>query len=271
MKEVKERTQKLLKGNLIASGLILPFGTSYGSETFYTIKKGDHLSKVAKTLILPFGNLRTKEKLKLLKQVNPQIRDFNLIYPGQKINLPVKDEIREYMSSTLKIKKKTETVAAINPLKRHKNYKGGLVGKNSYLVKKGDTLSEIAEHFLGRPVFFTNASSLKFLMKYNPHVSDPNKIEIGQKIVLPSPEDTSLFQLLKKKNKRLKHRASVPKQKRLSEAFNPQTFCSTTSIYRCCSPSYDKISFKIEYPFSNWKNKTSIKSLNGLKFKVACI
>ena len=50
-----------------------------------------------------------------------------------------------------------------------------------------------------------------------------------------------------------------------------KTFCSTTSIYRCCSPSYDKISFKIEYPFSNWKNKTSIKSLNGLKFKVACI
>ena len=243
MKEIKERTQKLLKGNLLASGLILPFGASYGSEAFYTIKKGDYLSKVAKTVTLSFGNLRTREKLKLLKQVNPQIKDFNLVFPGQKINIPIKDEIRQYMSSTLKVRRKD--LIPINPLKRPKSYKGGLVGKNSYLVKKGDTLSEIAEHFLGRPVFFTNASSLKFLMKYNPHVSNPNKIEIGQKITLPSPEDTSLFQLLKKKNKRLK-RATGSKQNRVSEAFNPQNFCSTNSIYRCCSPSYDKMSFKIE-------------------------
>jgi len=44
-----------------------------------------------------------------------------------------------------------------------------------YTVKSGDTLSRIAE---------SNKTDLKTLVKLN-SISDPNKISVGQKIVLP--------------------------------------------------------------------------------------
>ena len=102
MKAIKERTQKILKGNLIATGILFPFGQSYASQLFYKVQKGDYFSKLAKNIKFSYGNLNYKEKLNLLKEVNPQIRDYNLIYPNQKINLPIKDEINHYMAKLLK-------------------------------------------------------------------------------------------------------------------------------------------------------------------------
>jgi RHS repeat-associated protein len=50
-----------------------------GNKAPHTVKKGESLSKIA-------GNLRIA--LSDLEKANPQIKDYNKIYPGQQINIP---------------------------------------------------------------------------------------------------------------------------------------------------------------------------------------
>jgi len=271
MKEIKERTQKILKGNLIATGILLPFGQSYASQLFYKVQKGDYFSKLAKNIKFSYGNLSYKEKFNLLKEVNPQIRDYNLIYPNQKINLPIKDEINHYMAKTLKIKKRVTLTNTLNPLKRPKKFEGGLVGKNNYVVRKGDTLSHIAEQFLGKPIFHGNAGALKFLLKYNPNISNPHNIEKGQKINLPTEEDAALFQLLRRKNKTYKKKFSLYPKKKRTRIPSSNLSPSWTYCYKCNQTSNSEPNFQINYPFSDWKNKLMLKKSTPLKFHIGCI
>ena len=56
---------------------------------FYTIKPGDSLIRVIKSLYdIPKKDLHN-EYLDLLKKINPSIRDLNSVYPGQKVKLPI--------------------------------------------------------------------------------------------------------------------------------------------------------------------------------------
>jgi hypothetical protein len=55
----------------------------------YTIKKGESVVKIIKDLYdIPNQNLYNKY-LKLVQRVNPDIRDLNQVYPGQKVRLPI--------------------------------------------------------------------------------------------------------------------------------------------------------------------------------------
>ena len=58
-----------------------------------------------------------------------------------------------------------------------------------YKVKKGDTLSQIAEKF---------RTSLKSLLKANKNIKDPNMISIGQSIVIPKKRGVPVYSDLKK-------------------------------------------------------------------------
>ena len=49
-----------------------------------------------------------------------------------------------------------------------------------YTIKKGDTLSKIAA---------AHGVSIEELMAANPTIKDPNKIALGQQIVIPTPSD----------------------------------------------------------------------------------
>ncbi len=60
---------------------------------------------------------------------------------------------------------------------------------NKYKVKKGDTLSQIAEKF---------STSLKALLKANKNIKDPNMISIGQSIVIPNKRGVPVYSDLKK-------------------------------------------------------------------------
>ena len=57
-----------------------------------------------------------------------------------------------------------------------------------YKVKKGDTLSQIAEKF---------RTSLKSLLKANKNIKDPNMISIGQSIVIPKKRGDPVYSNLK--------------------------------------------------------------------------
>jgi len=55
----------------------------------YTVKKGDSVSKlIANRFGGRFGNLTYRQGLKLFQAVNPQIKDINRIYAGEKIYMP---------------------------------------------------------------------------------------------------------------------------------------------------------------------------------------
>ena len=61
---------------------------------------------------------------------------------------------------------------------------GGQAGGQTYTVKSGDTLSKISKQFYGNAneymrIFYANRDKL----------SDPDKIQVGQQLVIP-PDDT---------------------------------------------------------------------------------
>lgn len=52
-----------------------------------------------------------------------------------------------------------------------------------YVIRKGETLSEIAAARIGRPIF-TARGSLKRLLRWNPHIVNPHAVLTGQTIYL---------------------------------------------------------------------------------------
>ncbi|HHY89481.1 MAG TPA: LysM peptidoglycan-binding domain-containing protein [Chloroflexi bacterium] len=106
----------------------------------YTVQKGDYLSKIARQC----GVTTTA-----LLQANPSISDWNLIYPGQVLNIP---QPGDPLPSTV-------------------------TGGSTYIVQPGDTLSRIARRF---------SVTVEAIQKANPSITNPNRIYSGQRIVLPS-------------------------------------------------------------------------------------
>ena len=112
-------------------------GGHIGSRS-YTVRSGDTLSGIA---------ARHGVSLSALTAANPQIRNPNLIHPGQKISIPGQGG----------------SAPAPAP-------------SSSYTVRSGDTLSGIATR---------HGVSLSALTAANPQIRNPNLIHPGQKINIP--------------------------------------------------------------------------------------
>ena len=54
-----------------------------------------------------------------------------------------------------------------------------VVHAETFIVKKGDTLSQVAEQFLGKPIY-SSKGSLRKLIALNPQIKNPNFIRPGQ-------------------------------------------------------------------------------------------
>ena len=108
----------------------------------YTVKSGDTLSAIAS---------RNHVSLAALEKANPQIKNPNSIYVGEKVNIPGKSDTVTTASST-------------------------------YTVKSGDTMSSIASK---------HGVSLAALEKANPQVKNPNVISVGQKLKIPGKTTSS--------------------------------------------------------------------------------
>ena len=103
----------------------------------YRIQRGDTLSGIAARYHVSLG---------ALEQANPQIKNPNLIYAGEMLNIP--------------------------------GQAGGASGGSGgqYTVRSGDTMSGIASR---------NHVSLSALIQANPQVKNPNLIYPGQKLNIP--------------------------------------------------------------------------------------
>jgi spore coat assembly protein SafA len=121
----------------------------------YTIKPGDTLFLIAK---------RFNVGLSTLRAANPQIADPNVIYPGQTILIPA-----------------AGTVPATRPAPRPRPAAPSMGPScpdgQIYVVVPGDTMFQIAQRF---------GVSLEALIQANPQVVDPDWIEVGQELCIPS-------------------------------------------------------------------------------------
>lgn len=78
-----KKTKKILASLIVAVPLfIVPVTSLAASSNTYTVVSGDTLWKVA---------VKTKTGIQEIISANPQIKNINLIYPGQKINVPVNE------------------------------------------------------------------------------------------------------------------------------------------------------------------------------------
>jgi peptidoglycan DL-endopeptidase LytE len=113
--------------NVPAPGSIPPTPPPTSGQ-IYTVQRGDTMRKIA---------ARLGTSLEALAAVNPQVGNINLIYVGQKLNIPA--------------------------------------GLPIYIVVRGDTLAKIAVRF---------GTTLEALLSLNPGIWNPNVIYVGQVIKL---------------------------------------------------------------------------------------
>ncbi len=116
----------------------------------HIVQKGDNLSTIIRRKLGKPAS-ESPSVNRLVKKLNPQIRDPNLIYPGQAITLPR---------------------LAAEP------------GKTGYVVRKGDSLSVILHDKLGIPPG-EMARWIGLVKKLNPGLANPDRIYPGQTIFLP--------------------------------------------------------------------------------------
>lgn len=134
--------------NLIYVGqvLVMPGALIKGSNNvdIYIVNHGDTLKIVAALF---------NTTLDTLLNLNPAITNANLIYAGQRLNVP--------------------TPGTVPPVTPPPPPSGG----QSYTVQKGDTMKKVAERF---------GVSLDVLIKANPQVTNINLIYVGQKLNIPA-------------------------------------------------------------------------------------
>jgi peptidoglycan endopeptidase LytE len=131
--------------NLIMVGqvLLMPGALIKGTNNvdIYIVNHGDSLSEIAALF---------STSLAQLFALNPGIKDANMIYAGQRINVP--------------------TPNAVYPDEQPK------VDTKQYIVQRGDTMNKIASRL---------DITLSALIKVNPQVTNINLIYVGQKLNLP--------------------------------------------------------------------------------------
>ena len=120
------------------------------SPSVYVVQKGDSLSRIVRRKL----GRQAAESASVYRQVrklNPQIRNPDRIYPGQRIALP---------------------------------RLGGTPGGPAYVVSRGDTLSQILHDRLGITAG-EMAAWIRRVMRLNPGLSNPDRIYPGQALLLP--------------------------------------------------------------------------------------
>ncbi len=115
----------------------------------YIVRKGDNLSTIIRRK-LGKPAAESAAVTRQVKRLNPQIRDVNRIYPGQKITLPRLAE----------------------------------PGKTGYVVRKGDSLTAILHERLGIRAA-EMARWIGLTKELNPGLVDANRIYPGQALILP--------------------------------------------------------------------------------------
>ena len=210
------------KRSVIASTILIPIcSTSLGGTKaigdFYIVKEGESFSKIAEKMRFTYRGWSFRKRFESLLKENPQISDVNKVFPGDKLSLPSKDEESikiQNLSSNEDINPKIViTNSSRVPQEKVEKIEKELVSNDKksldknyklYYVKKGETLSQIAQKTIGKPVFDNKIGSLQLLLRYNMQIKSPDNIEVGDKIFIPSLEEIELYKFLKTREAKAK-------------------------------------------------------------------
>ena len=132
----------------------------------YTVQKDDVLSAIIRKI----SGVTEKDiphYYRMIKELNPQVEDFNNLAVGQKIMLPGK-------SIAVAEEKTDDSIHA--PLQK-------LTGAQAYRVKKGDNLIGIVHREL--QITSSTQKTMLLIKSINPSLTDAHKIYVGQVIRLP--------------------------------------------------------------------------------------
>lgn len=100
--------KKLLCAVLITVMLFAVMGVTSFAATVHTVEKGDSLWKIA---------VRYQVGLSEIKAANPSIKNYNLIYPGQQINIPtVSSSVTDYEAEVVRLVNEIRKSNGLKPL-----------------------------------------------------------------------------------------------------------------------------------------------------------
>jgi len=140
--------------------LVFQKTAALGKTRVYVVKKGDVLSRIFRK---QQGDKRVPYDL--IRRLNPEIRDLNRIYPGQKIVLPVR-ETADLGELPNDLRKKSDSPPS------------------SYRIKEEDSISRIllSELDVNPEEILPTVRSIREL---NPGIDDLNHLPAGQILALP--------------------------------------------------------------------------------------
>ncbi len=131
----------------------------------HTVKKGEYIWKILREHY-KLSNSRIVFYCKIAKAVNPDIKDIDRISPNQKILVPfqyTKGVKNDFVSDN-------DTVSGVE-----------------YVVRHGDHFAKILRDIYNLPerIIFSN-STRRLFKEANPAISNLNRLEKGQKIIIPA-------------------------------------------------------------------------------------
>ncbi len=160
----------------------------------YRVKKGDVISAIIRRLPgITMDDI--PDNYRIIKELNPDVENFNKLYVGQVIKLPGKSinpvkQNEEDAASAVSTASTTPTASTTSTTSTE---------SQNYKVKKGDSLIKIINRHLKIKAGITKA--LNLIKSMNPMISNVNKIYIGQTILLPgqtvyvqTPDETKIAQ-----------------------------------------------------------------------------
>ncbi len=146
----------------------------------YVVQKGDYVT----LLLQQRGDIAYKDFpafLDIFARLNPQVKDLDLIYPGQRIIIPLKilepGSMEGQQTGTVTIPVITITDLP-GSLKKY---------SQDYVVQYGDWVSKLISSRFGPYGSDDYKKGIELFKRLNPDIKDINKIKVGQTIHLPDP------------------------------------------------------------------------------------
>jgi LysM repeat protein len=140
----------------------------------YTVKKGDHLWQLFRERGM-LQNRELPELIEVLKRLNPSLTNLDLIYPGQRVVIPL--TLTPVKGLPVFARAAPETAVPLEALKD--------LDFENYTVKPGDAFIRIVRRRFHVSEQDISGQYLQMLKRANPSVEDLNRIFPGQVVKLP--------------------------------------------------------------------------------------
>ncbi|CAM2904387.1 LysM peptidoglycan-binding domain-containing protein [Hathewaya histolytica] len=145
----------------------------------YVVKKGDTLFSIAKEY---FENESINEAMQLIQKIN-KMENAGVLREGDKLLIPTEDNIKNEKDDKTKEKEEDKKTNSNTKEDKKEDKKETSQSKgNTYTVKKGDTLIDIANNHMK---WCKGDEAVKLLMKNN-NLKSATDLKADQKIYIPT-------------------------------------------------------------------------------------